>query len=746
VKNSLAASVSHLALSVSPTCKALLIATLGISVIASSAYAIEPFIPIPAPTQSSDMFDVDLLSGATYHSIPAISIGTGANTLTRSQSFNLQEPRDSFGGKTTGGPYSHTVSGAITGATIFNYIGHSAIFGDEGNKIISCAGTGAPKTCVNSDQALTTDYSTKITEYTDRDGNLVVFDGNYTEHSGPGLSIQQSAYLTEVKQPDGVIYRIYLQNSGVTGVAPRVKSVVTNYGYMLKYEYASDTSSDIGFSLLTKITPLNLSTTYCGPYDSSCDTTGYPDWTFVTHFSTTSNPGVNTFVDLTATDPLGGATFVNPLKKVLPSGRQIVRSGSYNAENVGSGWELHHTYAGYTSNIDTFDPVTFELDTQSGYRPCGADNSVFVVCVSGKFDVAYGGNTWQYDFIPESMDVNSQSTTTITNPLSGVRTVKSGVPASQNYFGDYTAYAARVITEVKDELNRTTSYQYNDQNSTNLTRIVYPEGNYSNFTYDSRHNVIERRDVAKSGSGIADVVWTAGFDSTCSNSVTCNKPNYTIDPNGNRTDFTYDSVHGGVLTVTGPANPSGVHSQTRNTYTAIYAKVRDASGALVNAEAPIYKLTASSMCRSATASDPASCVGTVNELVTVYAYDSNNLLLTSVTTKDGDNSLSATTSYGYDAMGNQIWVDGPRTDVDDKSYTTYDALRRPVFEIGPDPDGSGSAKRAMTHHVYDADSNEIRTETGAGNGTDGSDFAVSSFRRMTYDDGGRLVKTEMVQP
>ena len=67
-----------------------------------------------------------------------------------------------------------------------------------------------------------------------------------------------------------------------------------------------------------------------------------------------------------------------------------------------------------------------------------------------------------------------------------------------------------------------------------VTRETRPEGDYTQFTRDTRGNVLETRQVAKPGSGIADIVSSAGFDGVCTNAVTCNQPNYVIDTLGNR--------------------------------------------------------------------------------------------------------------------------------------------------------------------------------------------------------------------
>ena len=117
-------------------------------------------------------------------------------------------------------------------------------------------------------------------------------------------------------------------------------------------------------------------------------------------------------------------------------------------------------------------------------------------------------------------------------------------------------------------------------------------------------------------------------------------------------------------------------------------------------------------------------------------------------THGGSSPLSATTTYTYDNLGNVTVVDGPRTDVDDKVYKTYDLNRRVIFEIGVLPGGNGNPKRTVTKHSYDAAGREIKTEVGYANtnATDGSDFVVTAFTRVTYDAVGRAIKTEQVQP
>jgi len=333
-------------------------------------------------------------------------------------------------------------------------------------------------------------------------------------------------------------------------------------------------------------------------------------------------------------------------------------------------------------------------------------------------------------------------TGTVTNPDGSTESfvVQSGLLLSQT-----------------DELARTTSFGWNGAEGffhsikgfarlAKLQSVNRPDG--SSIVNAYTHGAVSSSTVTPAGGGTA-LTTTVGLVASCTvaNYRVCNKPTYIKDPKGNQTDYTYDPAHGGILTETLAADSAGVRPQKRYTYTQLTPAVLNSSGTLVGSP-PVWRLTRMSECMSATAANPASCVGTAAERVTTYAYNDNNLFLTSTTVAAGDGTNSATTSYTYNYAGDVTVVDGPRTDVDDKQYTTYDALRRKAFEIGVDPDGAGGAlPRPIVHHVYDADGNEVRTEFGTGNATDGSDFVVTRFKRMTYDAvTGQLLKTEEVLP
>jgi len=340
-----------------------------------------------------------------------------------------------------------------------------------------------------------------------------------------------------------------------------------------------------------------------------------------------------------------------------------------------------------------------------------------------------GGQRWTYDYVTQ----NGVNGIRRTDPLGHTRFIAAG----------HDDIVGTLPTVVTDELNRTTTFQYSVAGK--IAKISYPEGNHTDYEYDSRQNLTKVSVYPKDNG--PPIVTQYGYDATCDNMKTCNKPNWSKDAKGNQTNYTYDATHGGITSMTLPADNAGIRPQMRYYYKQLYPK--DINNNVVNM--PVWRLIKTLTCRSSTN----SCAGTADEMVTEYGYDDRNLMQTSVTVHAGDNSISTTTSYVYDFAGNRVMVDGPRTDVDDRSYAVYDNGRHLIYEIGVDPDSAGPLKRVVVHHVFDNDFNEIRTEIGTGstitfdsNGfpTGVSDFAITSLKRMTFDDVGRLSKTEVVLP
>lgn len=241
-----------------------------------------------------------------------------------------------------------------------------------------------------------------------------------------------------------------------------------------------------------------------------------------------------------------------------------------------------------------------------------------------------------------------------------------------------------------------------------VVREIRPEGDYTQYTRDARGNITETRQVAKPGSGLADIVSTASYPTSCTNPVTCNQPQFTIDPLGNRTDFTYDATHGGVTRVQLPApTTGGTRPETNYSYTQLQAQIL-VNGTLQNSGQPRWLVTQISACSTA-----ATCSGTANETRQTISYSTaNNLNIASVTTATGDGSINLTQTYSYDARDNVIAIDGPQSGNADTTTFFYDAADRRRGVIGPDPDGAGPRLRVAERYTFDTGSRIIKVERG----------------------------------
>jgi YD repeat-containing protein len=229
---------------------------------------------------------------------------------------------------------------------------------------------------------------------------------------------------------------------------------------------------------------------------------------------------------------------------------------------------------------------------------------------------------------------------------------------------------------ITDPLLRVTTMDYCDPAVycavTLLQSYTDPEGIKVAFTYDNWRNVTKAVRSAKPGGGLPDQVTTATYD--CTYPISCAKPTSVTDPKGYTTNYTYDPVHGGILTESDPPDASGIRPAKRSAYVQRYAWVSNGTGGYVHAAAPIWLLATEKTCRS-TATVGDSCAGGANdEIVMTYDYgpDSgpNTLLLrgTAVTavTPNAAGTLVSTTlrsCYGYDAQGNKISETKPRANL-----------------------------------------------------------------------------------
>lgn len=379
------------------------------------------------------------------------------------------------------------------------------------------------------------------------------------------------------------------------------------------------------------------------------------------------------------------------------------------------------------------------LGNETRYRHGGSSSQITAIrwpgSTSDNVAVAYDGQgravavadasgTWTYSYAD----------------VSGVRTTTSTGPQSQQWVVVSDLGIGRA-TSVTDGLGRTTEYDYDTFGR--LTTITPPEANEVRFTYDGRGNITEIRQVAEPGSSLADIVTTATYPATCANVLTCNQPSARTDPRGAVTDYTYDPNHGGVLTITSPAPITGAdRPQTRVTYGSHYAWYKTSpSGSPVQAPTPVVLPTQISACATG-----ATCTGTANEVRAVITYGAsgvaNNLLPTQISRGSGDGALTATEVMTYSPAGDVATVDGPLPGTADTTQYRYDAARRMVGTIGPDPDGAGPLAHRAVRVTYGPLDQPTLIERGTVAGyTDPNWAAFVSLQQMTaaYDNQGRLL-------
>ncbi|WP_169746400.1 RHS repeat-associated core domain-containing protein [Sphingomonas changbaiensis] len=476
-------------------------------------------------------------------------------------------------------------------------------------------------------------------------------------------------------------------------------------GYQLKYSYAAD-----GYTIST-VTGINNGIDYCDPVANSCNglTQSWPTVTY-----STATVGSNK--QESVTDALNHVT-----RYTTDSSSRLV---------------------GIKRPSSSTDNVTIGYDTN------GRVNSVANTLA-----------TWTY-----SWSLSSGVLTGTTNdPLSHQRVT--------------TADTAKVVLLTDtDALSRTTTYQY-DSNG-RLTYIVPPEGTivggpsgtptagYTKFEYDTRGNVTCSMKVSKTASGTQTcalpstsdkIVTTASYPSSCTNQLTCNKPDWVRGPRSTsatdttfQTDYTYDSTTGFVTSIKSPA-VGGVRPETRFSYSgtagnpSLYAFYKLTSGGSpAQASTEIHKLIAVSACATT-----ASCSGGSDELRTTVGYGpqssgtANNLQPVSVASGAGDGSLTATTASVYDMVGNLYTVDGPLPGTSDTIRYHYDSVRQLTGVVGPDPDGSGGAlKNRAQRYTYNLDGQPTYTEQGtvdSQSDPDWANFALLQRSLISYDTLGRKV-------
>lgn len=527
--------------------------------------------------------------------------------------------------------------------------------------------------------------------FTSAAGAVASFTTTYC-YTGTGVPCTAKAFQIERISPNGeatqyhYVSQAYIRGfdpvtgDPILGTAVRLQSVTNNRGYQLRYTYKANSIAGAG--------PLN---------------TRVANWLAVA-----SVTGVNNAVDY-----CGPTAFSCTYSRTWPSIAYVSTVGGP-----------------ITSATDQSGRVTqysFTSGALSGIRFPGSatdDITVATSVTTGRTTSVSGATgTWTYAY-----DLGSSSgTTTATGPNSQSLTV--------GY-----AYSIGRPNYVTNALGYSVVFQYDTQRRVKV--VTSPEGDAATYTYDTRGNITQVVHSPKPGSGLSNIVVSATFPSSCTNTKTCNRPTSVTDGRGYVTDYTYDSSHGGILTITRPPpTPGTVRPQVRFSYAAQTAYYKNSAGVIAPATTSVTLPTSTSQCIVGVA--PA-CLGTLDEARTTLTYGAagiaNNLVSTVVSDGSGDGSLTATTLLSYTPNGDILTVDGPLSGSADTTYFRHDAGRQLIGLIGPDPDGAGSLPRRAERFTYNTRGLVTVREDGTVTGftdPDWSAFSPLQQVSITYDGLGR---------
>jgi len=208
-------------------------------------------------------------------------------------------------------------------------------------------------------------------------------------------------------------------------------------------------------------------------------------------------------------------------------------------------------------------------------------------------------------------------------------------------------------TSITDALGRVTKYTVND--GYQITSITKPDLNVDQYEYDSRNNLISHKIISKNGSDDTNKVEYFKYPSECNNIIVCNKPESIVDRNGNITEYTYDPVHGGVITEKVTIT-SQLQRVRRFKYAQRYAWLLSGGGGYVKSSSPVWLKISEKTCRNTATVGDACDGGSNDEVVTEYDYGAdagpNNLLLKGILISSGTGSIR--TCYTYDYSGNRV--------------------------------------------------------------------------------------------
>ena len=598
----------------------------------------------PPTVEMVDKVGVSLNSGRANFTIAPVGIGPQGDRFTFSQSFEGGTmPKNQTGGFL--GKVAGTVFGSSNGPglMVVTVLGKSEVLTPAGDGV-----NYVSKSQRGGSLSISSSAGAWVYRYVDRDG--VVYDFNNTYD--PGVCADHlvttstavweikgysgCAFLQHVTWPDGRSLDIGPQFN-VSGDATRsVQKITRSDGFQFVLEYANlpytaGTYLEVNpSSRLTKVTAYNMASDYCDSAATSCNFSRA--WPAATYSWTPEKWTLGDQIVLTVTDSAG-------------------LSSRYTEQifvGTASGTFAYRLLVGIKPpSSASADTVTYNYANQPFCFTYYANQSQITDCSTYVRDelmqsVVTGMGTWTYSYTHEGAYAPIQTM------LPGQYTTTVKRPDGFSSVGVYNALTGYIasVTGTNGSVIYDTAWQ-TDPNV--ITSTTDAEGRDFGYHFDARGNLRWKQQYPDLGNLVQ-----AAYPDTCASAASCNKPTQIIDANHKITDYTWDPVHGGMLTMTRPADVNGVRPQTRYAYVQRTPWLKNASGGY-SAGAPIWKVASESYCRTSQ-STGSGCSVAGDEVVTAYDYGPdagpNNLLLRgSVVTADG---TSHRTCYAYDPNGDRI--------------------------------------------------------------------------------------------
>lgn len=435
----------------------------------------------------------------------------------------------------------------------------------------------------------------------------------------PTIAIRQfQNAITEIRRPNGVVTTLHYAFSGSSDNLYRLQSASNNTGFRLYYRYASNDSSQGSWNSLIGVTGYNAAFVACDPAQTCSVDTSWPTSQYVQQ--TTASASVTLI-----TDARGATTRFTSDNNPSPSFARFnrVKLPTSTTDNI------TYSYCPHTPNCTVF------YTAPPNPPPAQTINDLAT-------SATLNGQTWTYGLQSAgSYSLQRNSTSPTGNNITLLQRIEGWMQWLESPEG---------------------RYNFSGDATSRLTSVLWPQGNSTSWTYDARANVVETVYVPATGSTAPNYSESATFPATCSNRVTCNRPQSLTDANGATTVFQYDPVHGGVLKATGPS-VNGITLETRYSYIQRTPRYLSPSGTFTDGS-PIWLLERESFCQTGAASG-AGCANPADEVVTVYDYGPttgvNNLLLRGVVVNA--NGAVSRTCYGVDRNGNRISETAPNANL-----------------------------------------------------------------------------------